>query len=198
MASIIISLLYLIFMRRAIYKGSLDLDMDALTPSDFCLMGRNMVFESYAPKDMREAIVKAFSERYGVAEEDIVYINFAYNIGKFYQYTNKFHELSKKEMLIKAYCQANEGMDEEKYKKMCEDPDNCPKDFPKEKVGLFRSKIINLTDVRGELQAVQEAMKEMENDATIGDDDEQDASEKFTKVCFVVVSKPAVALKVLR
>jgi hypothetical protein len=50
--AIIISLLYLIWMRRAILKYALEMDQESYTPSDFCLMGSNMYFDSYDPQDM--------------------------------------------------------------------------------------------------------------------------------------------------
>ena len=52
--SIIISLIYLIWMRNNLLQTALKLDIDALTPSDFCLMGMNMKFDNYAPKEIEE------------------------------------------------------------------------------------------------------------------------------------------------
>jgi hypothetical protein len=48
-ASIIVSLLFLIYMRARLLYNALKLDDEASTPSDWCLMGMNMVFDSYDP-----------------------------------------------------------------------------------------------------------------------------------------------------
>jgi hypothetical protein len=85
--SVVFSLLYLIWMRRSILKGSLDLDLDAVTPSDFCVMGRHMVFDSYNLEDMDAQITRVFEERYGISEEEIMYINYTFNIEKIYSLT---------------------------------------------------------------------------------------------------------------
>lgn len=56
-------------MRRQLLKQALSLDMDAFTPSDFCLMGINMRFEDYTPDAMETSVKDFFREEHGI--EDI-------------------------------------------------------------------------------------------------------------------------------
>lgn len=195
--SIIISIIYLVWMRKRLMSQSLTLDMDAFTPSDFCIMGMNMVFDDYNPDAMEKEVKDHFEEAYGI--NDIQYINFAFNIDSLYQYTEKYNDLIKKQQLVAAFCKQTD-LEPEKYKEMCEDPDNCPEDFPTEKVpGLCGGKqVINITNIDAELEAVNEKIKELESEATEGAEDPSRREELFTGICFVVVSRPSDALKVLK
>ena len=46
--SIILMFIMLIFLRRNLIKAAMELDEGAVTPSDFCLHGKNLKFDSYS------------------------------------------------------------------------------------------------------------------------------------------------------
>lgn len=80
--SIVISLFYLIWMRSHLLKYDMQIDEDAFTPSDFCLMGVNMRFDDYSPEGIEKEIRERFKTNYGI--DDIEYVNAAYDIDNFY------------------------------------------------------------------------------------------------------------------
>ena len=81
--SIVFMFLSLIILRRALLNKAEELDSRAQTPSDYCLMGTNLVFDDdeYTPDKIEENLKKFFKDRYGV---DVVYCNSAYKIDDFY------------------------------------------------------------------------------------------------------------------
>ena len=91
--SIIVSFLIIICIRTSLLSMYAKLDKDAFTPSDYCAVGYNMVFDSYDPKTINETIKAAFAEDFGFSEEDIVYVNPCYDIGDFYKLTEKIQNL---------------------------------------------------------------------------------------------------------
>ena len=135
-----LSLIFLVWMRKKLKTFAAKLDLDAYTPSDFCLMGSSMDFESLKISDMKEEISKAFSEKYNI-DDSVVYVNPAYRIGDIYDLLKKKDELGKCLMLVDNYKKMNK-MNDTKFKEYQEDPDNCPDDFPKRKTGLFSSEVI--------------------------------------------------------
>ena len=42
----------------------MELDNEALTPSDYCLMGMHMSFEDYTSQGMKDEIVEYFNDMY--------------------------------------------------------------------------------------------------------------------------------------
>jgi len=56
MIAIVVSLLYLIYMRKSLLDLSCTLDHEAFTPSDFCMIGRNMEFEDFSPASIEAEI----------------------------------------------------------------------------------------------------------------------------------------------
>jgi len=114
--SVFISLFFLIWMRKKLLEEALKLDLDAFTPSDFCLMGTNIKFTDYDPEAMKEKVKAHFEKKYNIS--DVQYVNFAYDIQNFYELTEKYNELSKQQMLVQAYCKQNK-MEEETYKSRC-------------------------------------------------------------------------------
>jgi hypothetical protein len=58
--SIVVSIIYVIWMRSNILEKALKLDQEAFTPSDFCLMGSCMTFDDYTPEKIQEAITESF------------------------------------------------------------------------------------------------------------------------------------------
>jgi hypothetical protein len=78
---VIISLIYLIWMRKYLMDLAIELDHKTYTPSDFCLMGIDMIFDSYCPDEIEKEITTVFKEKYNV---DIEYVNTAYTIKNFF------------------------------------------------------------------------------------------------------------------
>lgn len=56
------------------------LDLDAYTPSDFCIMGHNMTFNDYHPASIERDIRYVFKRKYGFENDEIVYVNPCYKI----------------------------------------------------------------------------------------------------------------------
>ena len=81
MISIFVSFIYLVWLRWNLFEKAIKLDDDALTPSDFCLMGTWMRFENYSPKKAEEEVRKYMKERF---DTDVIYLNQAHNIKDFY------------------------------------------------------------------------------------------------------------------
>jgi hypothetical protein len=88
-------------MRKKLKNFAARLDLDAYTPSDFCLMGSSMDFDSFKIADMKEKIELTFKSKYQV--EGIVYVNPAYRIGDIYDLLKKKDELGKCLMLVENY-----------------------------------------------------------------------------------------------
>lgn len=74
-------------MRRNLLKKALKLDQDVYTPSDYCIMGKNMKFDNYSPESIRKEIVDYFEQQYDI--KDIVYVNAVYDIKDIYDLLNK-------------------------------------------------------------------------------------------------------------
>ena len=66
----------------------MKLDANVYTPSDFCLMGKNMQFDKYNPVEIEKAIRTEFRQSYDI-DNGIVYVNAVYDIADFYQIFNK-------------------------------------------------------------------------------------------------------------
>ena len=66
----------------------MKLDANVYTPSDFCLMGKNMQFDNYNPTEIEKAIRTEFRQSYDI-DNGIVYVNAVYDIADFYQIFNK-------------------------------------------------------------------------------------------------------------
>ena len=91
--AVLISFGWLIFLRKKLLEKALKLDEDIYTPSDFCIMGKNMKFENYNPSKIEEAIRENFKNKFEI--DDIVYVNPVYDIADFYKIFNKQNELIK-------------------------------------------------------------------------------------------------------
>lgn len=74
-------------MRKKLMKTIMELDDNALTPSDYCLMGMHMKFEDYTSQGMKDEIIEYFNEQYGGKGDSIEYINISYKIDKYYEYS---------------------------------------------------------------------------------------------------------------
>ena len=87
----------LIIIRRQLLNKAQDLDRDAYTPSDYCLMGTSMTFDDYAQLSIENHLTSYFKDRFDL---DIVYANATYKIDDFYKVSEKFNELNKKKGII--------------------------------------------------------------------------------------------------
>lgn len=96
-----LSLVFLIWMRKKLKNFAARLDLDAYTPSDFCLMGSSMDFESFKIDDMKQEIEEHFKEECKI--DGIVYVNPAYRIGDIYELLKKKDDLGKCLMLVENY-----------------------------------------------------------------------------------------------
>mmetsp|Transcript_17892 Transcript_17892/g.30407 ORF Transcript_17892/g.30407 Transcript_17892/m.30407 type:complete len:217 (+) Transcript_17892:554-1204(+) len=105
MASVAISIVYLIWMRQKLLRKSLLMDLDAFTPSDFCLMGLNMHFEDCSPNAIENFLKEHLKDAYGV--DEIEYVNPAYDIDEFYKHSEKINQLQKCMLLVEQYCEDN-------------------------------------------------------------------------------------------
>ena len=112
LVSIILSFLFLIWMRSNLLQKALKLDADAFTPSDFCIMGMTMKFDDYSPDAITDKIKEVFKERW---EIEVEYVNIAYTIADFYKLSEKFNNLTKLQTIAKQYC-VKEKMNEKKYR----------------------------------------------------------------------------------
>lgn len=85
--AVLISFLWLVYLRKKLLEKAMQLDLDIYTPSDFCLMGKNMKFNDYNPKAIEKAIRDEFKNSYDI--DNIVYVNPVYDIADFYNIFNK-------------------------------------------------------------------------------------------------------------
>ena len=56
--SIMISYCWIVGKKKKLIDAEKKLDLDILSPSDFCLMGRHMEFENYDPESIKKEIVE--------------------------------------------------------------------------------------------------------------------------------------------
>ena len=189
-ASVFLSLIYLVWMRSSLQKQALELDIQAKTPSDFCIMGMNMKFNSYGPDDIEKEIRESFQRRYGI---EVEYVNPAFSIDEFYKLFEKQNQLMKQKMQVDAYCE-KEKINLDKYKTYIKEG-NTPDDFPKVPK-LCGGPAINPDEVDAELQKVQDEIKVLEDRAK-DEGSKEDQEESFTGIVFVVLKTPRDCLKVL-
>jgi hypothetical protein len=103
-SSVVVALLYLIWMRKHLIDVGITVDTETFTPSDFCLMGEGMAFDSYFQDDIENEIRAHFKSKYNI---DIVYTNAAYDIKNFYEWTQRLNYLFKMKMLVEGYCESS-------------------------------------------------------------------------------------------
>ena len=86
----VVTLLFLIYMRKNMLKKAIDLDQKALTPSDFTLYGEGITLEdmNYSPENIDKEIRQYFLASFGI--EDIAYTNASYDIQQYYKYSEKY------------------------------------------------------------------------------------------------------------
>lgn len=69
-------------MRKKLTEFAARLDLNAYTPSDFCVMGSSMDFDSFSIADMKEKVESVFKDKFKI--DGIEYVNPAYRIGDIY------------------------------------------------------------------------------------------------------------------
>lgn len=180
--------LFLIFVRRQLLNKAQDLDRDAYTPADYCLMGTSMAFDDYAQLAVENHLKGYFKDRFDL---DIVYANACYNIDDFYKVSERFNEVSKKKGIIQFFCKEHD-ITEEAYKA---EQGNDPEDYPRWKSGVCSTAVLNLDEVEAEFKEVEELIKGFEDRAgNAGAAEEQEAA--FTGIVFVVFERPGDCYKV--
>jgi hypothetical protein len=95
MISVFVSSIFFFWMRKKLLDSIDKLDMENLTPSDYCLQGHYMKFESYTQESMEKEVREFFNQEYDGLGDKIEYVNPAYNIGSYYELSEKFRLLSK-------------------------------------------------------------------------------------------------------
>jgi len=80
--SIIISLVYLVWMRKYLLETAILLDSKTITPSDYCLMGFDMSFEDCTQDGIELEVREAFHRDFNL---EVEYVNATYNIKDFYK-----------------------------------------------------------------------------------------------------------------
>lgn len=80
------SYIWLVFQRKQLFEYAIQFDADVYTPSDFCLIGKNMKFDDYNPEAIKTAIKNKFKEEY---EIDVIYANPVYDIADYNSVFNK-------------------------------------------------------------------------------------------------------------
>ena len=88
MLTILVTFVLLFYLRKNLLDKAMKLDANVYTPSDFCLMGKNMQFDNYNPTEIEKAIRTEFRQSYDI-DNGIVYVNAVYDIADFYQIFNK-------------------------------------------------------------------------------------------------------------
>ena len=53
-----------------------------MTPSDYCLMGKHMIFEKYDPDSIKAEIKAELKANYDI--DEIMYVNPVYDISNYY------------------------------------------------------------------------------------------------------------------
>ena len=92
-----------------------ELDQDAITPSDYCLMGMHMTFDGdYSQKGIEKELREYLNDKYQRMGDQIHYVNVAYEIKDFFKLTTRFNELDKNIKIAEGYIE-KEGIDEVKY-----------------------------------------------------------------------------------
>jgi hypothetical protein len=137
MISIFVSSIYFFWMRKQLLRSIDKLDIENLTPSDYCLQGYYMEFEDYKPAAMEEEIRKYFNEEYNGMGDKIEYVNPAYDIGSYYELSEKMRMLSKEMQMVEQYMTTN-NLNPSKYSDMMATAQH-DNDFPKKKSGFCGS-----------------------------------------------------------
>lgn len=75
-------------------------DLNQMTPSDYCVMGMHMEFESYDSTSIDVDVRNYFIQEYGVQVE---YVNSVYDIDTFFQLAQAESKLAKRKALIDAF-----------------------------------------------------------------------------------------------
>ena len=182
-------------MRKKLKNFAARLDLDAYTPSDFCVMGSSMDFDSFSIADMKKEVDQVFRDKYKT--DGIVYVNPAYKIGDIYDLMAKKDELGKCLMLVDNYKKVNK-MNDTKFREYQEDPDNCPDDFPKRKTGLFSSEIIITEKMEEEMKEIQAEIDKLTDNVSDDNTDTETKRSNFTGIVFVVLKTQKDMYKVLK
>ena len=149
--AITLTYIWLIKMRQNLNKKVRELDLGVATPSDFCLMGKHMIFESYDPDSIKADICAELKATYDI--DEIVYVNPVYDISNYYQIVCKYNEIIKLKVMtdahMKSYCDENK-CDKDQYKLVIKSAE-CPEEAPKRKEGTFSTRPCDPDEIDGEI-----------------------------------------------
>jgi hypothetical protein len=81
------------------------MDAGVFSPSDYCIMGNNMYFEDYHPREIERVTRLVLMKRYDLKKHDIIYVNPCYDIGDFKALNKKMSDLNSKKKKIEDFLQ---------------------------------------------------------------------------------------------
>lgn len=166
---IMVALCVIICIRASLLRMFSKLDKDAYTPSDYCIMGYNMVFEDYHPKKIEKKIRAVFEEKYNIGKKDIIYINPCYDIGDFYKLSEKFNNLYREKSALEAFM-ADKKYDEQKMLSI-KNSGEFPEDYPTRKTGLCSSEPLIMADLEAEIKQTESEIEEITKAADMDEAD---------------------------
>ena len=149
-------------MRKKLLNSIDELDMENLTPSDYCLQGHYMKFESYTQESMEKEVREFFNQEYDMLGDKIEYVNPAYNIGSYYELSEKIRLLSKEMQMVDEYIAKN-GYTLAKYVDMMENYKH-DETFPKKSGGGIcgGTKPIDYQETKDAIAEIKKEMEEYE------------------------------------
>ena len=187
--SIFLTFIFIICIRASLLRMYSKLDKDAYTPSDYCCIGYNMVFDDYHPKAMADAIKASFAEKYGMKEDDIIYINPCFDIGDFYDLTAKLTKLTTQKASLEGYFEKNKDVSPENL-----NVDELPDDYPHRSTGICGKEPLILSQLESEIKEVEGKQDEIAKHADMDENtDPATCEERFTHTVFVVLRNPRLA-----
>jgi hypothetical protein len=161
--SVMLAFCMIICIRHSLLKMFAKLDQDAFTPSDYCIMGHSMQFESYHPKEIEAKVKEVFCAKYDMEEDDIVYVNPCFDIGDFYKLSEKYNNLMKEKGIVDAYKEEHK-LDEEGYKAHSTGDEFYADGFPKKGAGLCSSgEAISEEELKKNIEEVEGEIEEITN-----------------------------------
>lgn len=151
-------------MRRMLLKSIEKLDVDSLTPSDYCLQGYYMEFEDYKAEAMEAEIRTYFNEEFDGLGDKIEYINPAYYIGSYYELSEQLRVLSKELQIVDDYIERN-NYTVAKYADMMEMSQH-DEDFPKKSNGYCGTKPIDYQETNDAIAETKQRMEKYKKQAS--------------------------------
>jgi hypothetical protein len=143
---------------------------------------------------MEREIRSYFNEYYDGVGDNIEYINAAYDIGSYYELSEKLRAIKKDKMMVENYMKENK-LSAQKFAEMAENSGGN-KDFPHKVTGICGR--ITPLDYKEIVEAYNETKREMEIyevQATENADSDK-IKEKFSGIVFVIFKSPQDCIKI--